>query len=334
MAAKLIIVLALVLVAGAGGAGCAARPDGRAALAPPAPGLQGHTFARLLMGVRAQVTLFAPDRPTAAEAAGAALDRVAALEEIMSDWREQSEVMRLSREAHLGPRAVSPDLWRVLARAVEVHEASEGAFDVTIGEHSLLWREARRRGEPPTREHSSRIARGRLVLEGGRVAVEGGPVRIDLGGIAKGDALDQAAAVLREHGIDHYLLDLGGDLLAGAPPPGRDAWRVRVETPLEEDLELRIAGGAVATSGDRYQSMEAGGGRLSHVLDPREGWPVSHPRTVVVVAPEGITADAWASAISVLGEPGLELLEDGVEALIVEASDEGWRAVRSAGWAW
>ncbi|HJN89338.1 MAG TPA: FAD:protein FMN transferase, partial [Verrucomicrobiota bacterium] len=134
---------------------------------------------------------------------------------------------------------------------------------------------------------------------------------LDLGGIAKGHALGEALAVLKKQDVRQALVSAGGDIVAGDAPPGKIGWRVAL-IGLQEETKpefLWLANGAVATSGDLYQFLEVDGTRYSHIVDPRTGMAITEQRLVHVLAPDGITADSLATAISVLGpSEGLRLV--------------------------
>ena len=284
-------------------------------------------YAAPAMGTRFRLVLYAPDRALADRAAAAAFARIAALDACLSDYAPTSELNTLCRrtdtEAPLEAE-VSPDLARVLALAQGWAERTAGAFDVTVGPYSRLWRRARRRGVPPAaaalREASASVGYRRLAVDATdrRVRFAASGMRLDLGAIGKGYALDAALATLRRHGLKSVLIDGGGDVLVGAAPPGHDGWRVVVspaETggpgePVETGTMLVLVDAAVATSGDRARFLEAGGRRYSHLLDPRTGAALERRLQVSVLARDGATADALASAVSVLGpEEGLALVE-------------------------
>jgi len=316
-----------------------------AADVPKAPKLQRFAFDRIEMAVPVRIILYAPDQASANHASEGAFDRIRQLNGILSDYDSQSELSRLSKTAGTGRAVpVSEDLWRVLSAAQAVSEQSHGAFDATVGPIVRLWRRARRQRQMPSTERRER-ARQRvgyrlLTLEPNTHAVrldrEG--MKLDLGGIAKGYAVDEAFKVLQKHGIRRALVDAGGDIRLGDPPPDRDGWRVGV-APLEVAAKpsryLSLSGCAVATSGDAWQYVEIMGRRYSHIVDPRTGLGLTDHSSVTVVAPDGTTADALASAVSVLGpEKGLKLIEDtpGAAALIVRAPDGKLQTHESARW--
>jgi len=221
----------------------------------------------------------------------------------------------------------------VLTRAQLLSQRSGGAFDVTVGPVVRLWRRARRRREMPSAERlqAARVLVGYALvrLDPDRRAVElaKSGMRLDLGGIAKGYAADEALAMLRERGVGRALIDAGGDIRLGDPPPNRRGWLIGV-APLERDARpsryLWLSRVAIATSGDTWQYVEIDGRRYSHLVDPRTGLGLTDHSSVTVIAPDCITADSLASAASVLGpDRGLKLIDEtpGAAALIVRAPD-------------
>lgn len=298
------------------------------------------------MGTTFRLVAFAADEEEARAALSDAAERIHAIDEALSDYDPASELSLLSAASAGGPTGpvpVSADLFRVLAGALEVSRRSAGAFDVTVGPFSSLWRESARSGALPSAERLARARRSvgwRLVALDARartVTLGAAGMRLDLGGIAKGYALDEALAAMARRGVERALVDGGGDVAVGAPPPGRRGWRIALAATADEldrpreGLELVHA--AVATSGDLFRAVEIDGVRYSHVLDPRTGLGVSAGIAASVVAPTGMEADALASALCVMGpEAGIALIEElpGVEARIVAPPPAGARS--SSGW--
>ena len=249
------------------------------------------------------------------KASDAAFERIREIEQICSDYRNDSEVLILSAQGPTSePVPVSNDLWQVLSVAMEVNTATDGAFDVTVGPLTREWRRFRRRNqfdEARIAEAMSGVGAKHLTLhpEKQAVSLAASRMRIDLGGIAKGYAIDAAIEVLTEHGITRALVDAGGDIGASDAPRGELGWKVGITglNPKEPPvLVTYVANSAVATSGDAYQFLEHGGKRYSHILDPRTGYGVDHRGTVTVFASKAMLADAWASALSVLGPHAAE----------------------------
>jgi thiamine biosynthesis lipoprotein len=277
---------------------------------------QRFEYARILMGVKARVVLYADDEPTAAAAATRAFERIDRLDEVMSDYRPDSELARLITQPAGEWLAVSDDLFGVIERARNVSRASGGAFDVTIGPLVRLWREAGRTGERP-----DQLALGEALRRTGYRHIQLDPrnrrvrfaepgVRIDLGGIGKGYAAQEALRALADAGHPVSMVDLGGDLALGRPPPGRGGWSIRVQNTLETDRTLTLAETCVATSGDAEQTAVIEGTRYAHIIDPRTGEPLTTPRAATVIHPDGATADALASAACVLGPDAVARLRD------------------------
>jgi thiamine biosynthesis lipoprotein len=282
--------------------------------------LQRYSFERVLMGSPIKITLYALDEPTANQAAEAAYDRIAELDRVLSDYKADSELSKLSATAGSGERVtVSPDLWTVLQRSQRLAEATEGAFDVTVGPYVRLWRRARRNKEFPAAERlaEARQAVGykKLRLDPDRHTaqlIEAG-MRIDLGGIATGYAVDEAMKRLKQHLIDRALIDASGDILASDPPPGEPGWKIGI-APLEASgapsRYLLLRNLSVTTSGDAFQHVVFDGKRYSHIVDPATGLGLTDQSSVTVIASDCITADSLATAVSVLGPvKGLQLIE-------------------------
>lgn len=312
----------------------------------PASGsaLTRFEFSQAHMGTTFRVVLYASDRDSAAVASRAAFNRIARLDAIMSDYSETSELALLCRQSGVGPVQISDDLFQVLAAAQRMAERTGGAFDVTVGPVSRLWRRARRTGELPD---PARLTRARELVdyrclrldpETRTASLEKRGMLLDLGGIAKGFAAHEALAVIRNRGIHVALVAAGGDIAVSGPPPGKSGWKVGIATPTSTRGPLQsvmISDSAVSTSGDLEQHVEIAGIRYSHILDPRSGVPITGRSSVTVLAPTSTLADALATAVSVLGpESGLGLIDSipGASAMIARVEDDVVREYRSSRW--
>jgi thiamine biosynthesis lipoprotein len=296
-----------------------------------AQSLERYLFVHRQMGTAFRIILYAEDMGQAEAAAAAAFARVDQLNKTFSDYHDDSE---LSRLAHFAGRdtfvPVGEDLWRVAVFARELSEYSQGAFDLTIGPLSRLWRRSfRHRDFPPlfmVEAARELVDYRRLILDVDKraVALTRAGMRLDAGGIAKGYTVDEAMKILRAHGIRHALVDGGGDLLLAEAPPDSAGWKIgrRVLDAQGHvvDTIMLLANLAIATSGDTYRFLEWEGRRYSHLIDPRSGLGMTDERLVSVIAPSCTLADALASALSVVDpDEASALLEryPGVEALII-----------------
>ncbi|MBU6222198.1 MAG: FAD:protein FMN transferase [Planctomycetes bacterium] len=300
-----------------------------------------------LMGVPWTITAFAANPEAGREAVAAAFAEVRRLEGILSDYDPQSELAQLSAAAPTqSPVRVGDDLWRVLRAAEGWREMSGGAFDPTVGPLTTLWRQARRSGVMPRADKlaAARQAVGAAALtlevEQQAVSLRVPGMRLDLGGIGMGYAVDRALAVLAERGVTRAMVDASGDIAVSGPPPGVAAWRIDVAALSdreggEERRVVELVNAAVTTSGDAFQAVEIDCVRYSHIVDPRTGLGVPGPAAVTVIAPDCTTADAVATAASVLGpEAGLALVEavPGAAARFVAGGPSGRQEFRSSRW--
>ena len=319
---------------------------GLSAVAAGEPALRRFEFTQVEMAVTVRISLYYADAETATAAAKDAFSRLHALNAILSDYEPKSELRRLCDTAGEGKAIhVSPELWRVLEHAQKVARQSGGTFDVTVGPVVRLWRRARRQKELPSpealRQARDLVGYQFVRLDAARQTVEllKKGMRIDLGGIAKGYAMDEALAVLERHGITRALVEAGGDMRLGGPPPGRAGWRVGIpplDNPQGQPLGyLELSRVAVSTSGDVMQYVEIGGKRYSHVVDPRTGMALTDHCRVMVVGPSGIAADAISKAVGVLGpEKGLQLIDQipGMAAMVTRAPQGRIEHYESSRW--
>jgi thiamine biosynthesis lipoprotein len=276
--------------------------------AQPRAELVRFTYTQYHMGVDARIVVYAPNRADAEKAASAAFARIAVLDSIMSDYRQDSELMRLCNKG--APTHVSPDLFLVLQRAQKVSQESEGAFDVTVGPLIALWRKARKTALLP---EPAEIERARLLVGWKKVrlnarartvqlTVQG--MKLDLGGIGKGYAADAAQRVLKQNGIRHALVELGGDIVVSNAPPGTEGWTIQVPNRGSDaqPLNPQFANCALSTSGDTEQFVIIDGKRYSHIVDPRTGQPLTKRVQVTLIAPNGLISDPLSKVLSILEE--------------------------------
>ncbi len=276
------------------------------------------------MGTEWKLVVYAADEPAADAACEAAFKRVAELELVMSDYTPKSELMKLCAANDTAPGkpiAVSDDLLKVLTLAQGVSAQTDGAFDCTVGPVVKLWRAARKSKQLPKTDElkAAREMVGFKMMtvdaKAKTVTLAKANMRLDLGGIGKGFAADEAMAVLKSKGIKSALIAASGDISVSAAPPGKDAWVVDI-APLTKDAPrrtLKLTNASVSTSGDLFQHVEIDGVRYSHVLNPKTGLGLTGRRSATVIAPHGWQADALTKGASLLPAEALVKLMDGID---------------------
>jgi thiamine biosynthesis lipoprotein len=291
-----------------------------------ADGTKSVQRSRLVMGTVVEIAAKGDDANRLDRAVTEAFNEMERLEGLMSPHRPQSDVALLSLSP--GGMDVSPETAEVIELGLGVAAASGGAFDMTLGRLKTLWGIETEAPRVPSaseiREALAGAGPDALRLEGTRVIKTNPDLAVDLGGIAKGYAIDRAIAVLRHAGVESASVNAGGDIRLLGDKEGRP-WRIGIRHPRDPEkltATLLLEEAAVVTSGDYERFFEAEGIRYHHLFDPRSGAPAALSRSVTVVAKTAILADALATAAFVLGpEAGLKLLEDTpqVEGLIVGA---------------
>ncbi len=291
-------------------------------------------FRETHLAVPVDFRVYATTEASANAAARAAYARIDELNQIFSDYEEESEARRLCRAN--GPVKLSPELFFLLERSLALSVETNGAFDITIGPLIKQWRRARRQKTLPTPDQ---IAAAQTVIgyrnlklnvadQTAQVLKPG--MQLDFGGIAKGYVAEEAYKILAAHGCPRSLVAVAGDLYAGDAPPDAPAWKIGV-APLDKpdgppSRFLALQRQSASTSGDAFQYVEIDGVRYSHIVDPKTGLGLTYRSSVTVVAPSGWQADGYATAVCLLGpEAGLKLitkLKD-VDALVVTGDDAG-----------
>jgi thiamine biosynthesis lipoprotein len=281
------------------------------------------------MGTLFRIQLYVADQAQAPQAFQAAFARIAQLDEILSDYTPTSELNQLSTRAVHHPVRVSEDLFKVLSASQQLSAESHGAFDVTVGPLTHLWRAARKTAHLPEKaaveEALRRSGYRHLHLDAARQTVEldRPGMQLDAGGIAKGYAADEALALLDNLGIHSALVAASGDLVFSNPPPGEPGWKIGVGS---FDQVLVLANAAVSTSGPAEQHLDSSGVRYSHIIDPTTGMGLTQEITASVIAPHGIDADGMATAVCVLGpERGLSFVEKHPGASVFIVTNENGR---------
>ncbi len=332
------LLLALVAAVGAGGESSAVPAP---ALGPPIE-LTGRAF-----GTSYTVKMVPTVSGMVAEDAQGRIEKL--LDEIdaqMSLWRDDSELSRFNRFRDDGWFDVSPATARVIAAAIEISQVTGGAFDPTVSPLVQLWSFGPQQQplEVPT---AAAIAEARRHVGISLIDVRLSPpavrkhdpdVRLDLNAIAKGDAVDRVARLINGFDPAGYMVEIGGEVRARGTKADGSPWGIGIEQPTVERRIVRsvikLKDAALATSGDYRNFIEIDGRRYSHTIDPRTGHPIDHALAAVsVVADDCMTADAWATALMVLGtKEGLAVAESrGIEALFLTRQEDGFAARTTPG---
>lgn len=287
------------------------------------------------MGTTVALSAPAADEEKLARAAPAVFAEFDRLDKLLTVWREDSEVSKINHAAGKTPVKVSTETFELIRRAQEVSRRSDGKFDVTFGALAEVWRfdhdkNNRRPTDAEIRARLPRVDYKQVQLnEAARtVFIRRPDMKIHLGGIGKGYAVDRAVAMLRAAGLKDFIVQAGGDLYLAGSRPGGGPWMVGVQDPRGPRgaffAEAPVRDASFSSSGDYERFFFQNGTRYHHLLDPDRGEPARGCRSVTVLAPEAVTADALSTAVFILGpERGMALIEDtpGVAAVIVDADN-------------
>ncbi|MBI4516159.1 MAG: FAD:protein FMN transferase [Deltaproteobacteria bacterium] len=272
-----------------------------------------------VMGTILQVTVVASDSATARSLADAAVTEARRWDDVLTTWRAEGELARLNARAGLGAARISRELAAALRQMRQLSAATGGAFDPGVGPLVRVWRRPGPHATAPAGAGGSYIDDAALTLTGDEAALAAGAA-LDAGAIGKGIALDAIAARLRAGGAAAAFLDFGGSsqLAIGAPPEAPEGWPVLVAGVLPGSAHgvIALRDAAASTSQALGAGAEAG-----PIIDPRSGMPVRPPLLATVLAPDATTADAWSTALIVMGRAGLTQIDaSGLAAFMEDAN--------------
>lgn len=272
---------------------------------------QRFSFTESKMGSPFNIVFYCNDSTEARRLAQQCFALTDSLVFIFSDYIDTSELSRLAASsATARPVSVSPALWEILLRSKIAYEQSKGAFDITIGPLTKLWRKARKAKQFAAKEDvlskKTLVGFNKIIFDTVRhqVTLTEPGMQLDLGGIAQGYIAQKVIDFLSSQHIQRALVNVSGDIAVTGAPPGTGGWKVGINIPetadelLPRTLQLQLT--AVTTSGDAYQFIEHKGKRYSHIIDPRSGYGVTFQRNVTVIAPDCTNADWLATACSIL----------------------------------
>ncbi len=266
---------------------------------------------RISMACTYQIVVYGDDLPRLRKVVESAFDEVDRIDRLMSHYKPDSPLSQLNRHAAQAPLKVDPELFEFIAECLRYSRVSDGAFDITVGPLMKVWGFFRGEGRMPSDVELSTVRRSvgyqHVILhERERTISFARPgVELDLGGIAKGYAVDRAVDVLRQGSISHALVSAGGSTIYGlGAPPHEAGWQVRIQDPVAPDraaVTVRLKDQALSVSGSYEKFFELGGQRYSHVMDPRTGRPVEGVLSVAVITDNGTSGDALDNLFYVQG---------------------------------
>ena len=287
-----------------------------------------------MMGTWAEITVYSQDAESANIAIESALDAMTEIDSLMSTYKQDSEISEINRQAGQNAVSVSSQTFFVVKSAIYYSEISDGAFDITISPLVRIWGFLRKQGRIPSLEEINQkraLVNYKLIgfdSEHKRVKLPKNGMMLDLGGIAKGYAVDQAVEKLRAAKMENVLVNLSGNMYAMGHPKDKKVWRIGIRHPRQKKGllgVLKLQEQAIATSGDYEKYFIHNGKKYSHLINPRTGYPVSGIASVTIIAQTAMEADALSTTVFVLGpEQGLQLIEskDGAEGMIVQVDEK------------
>ncbi len=274
----------------------------------------------MVMGTFARIVAVADDAQKASDCIDAGFEELRRIDNLMSDYKPDSELSKVNREAFPGPIKISDELFGLLQKSTDFSRLSGGAFDITVGPLVDLWKKAGEANAMPDveaiAEAKARVGYEKLILDANekkvRFAVEG--MRLDLGGIAKGYSVDKAVELMKKKGALAGMVDSGGNIYCFGKPTDRDFWLIGIQDPRVENEEplmvLKLKDYAVATSGDYRRFVTIGAKKVSHIIDVNTATGAGKLSGDTIIAPTALEADALSTAVNVLGpEKGLALIE-------------------------
>jgi len=285
-------------------------------------------FHQVLMGTIVEIILIGDNQKKAEKSVIQAFQEIRRIEQLMSPMIETSDVFRINQSAGRKWIKVSPETLYVIKKSIEISEQSDGGFDITVSPLIKLWRKAWEKEHPPSEEDLRRSLdlvgfRNIMISPDGKILLKREGMSIDLGGIAKGYAVDRAFDILRGLGYRNLIVNAGGDLRAGGMKFG-EPWSIGIRDPRDQEktiTKIKLEKGAIATSGGYEKYFIYKGKRYHHIINPKDGLPAEGCQSVSVLCEEGILADALATAVFVLGpEKGFSLCQrtKGIDCLIID----------------
>ncbi len=294
---------------------------------------ESHTRTLKLMGSKFDITVVADDKTTGSGYIDLAVNEIHRIEKLISSWDPDSETSEINRNAGVQPVKVSPELFDLINRALEISKLTDGAFDISYASMDKIWTFDGSMTQMPTIEQIKnsveKVGFQHILMDKDHktVFLEKKGMKIGFGGIGKGYAADKAKTLLIDQGVTAGIINASGDMNTWGKQPNGKEWQIAITNPLNKNKVfaiLPIKEGAVVTSGNYEKFVSFNGIRYSHIIDPRSGYPATGIISATVFAPSAELADALATAIFVMGvEVGIDRINQLPQIECVIIDDKG-----------
>ena len=289
---------------------------------------------RYAMGTVFEIVAYSDSLARASSAIDKALDEVVRLDNVMSNFKPESDLSRMNREAHFHVVRIPPDLYKVIETSLVYSRLSNGAFDVSVGPLVDLWKAALAGGVTPTAAEQARaracVGYQKIVLTApDQIEFRSDCMRLDLGAVGKGYAVDRAMEILRSNGVERAYIDAGGSTIYGlGAPPAHDGWMVHLRDPSNRlDPQVKLMGNSVSTS-EQTPASTLEGDAPGHIVNPASGAPLRTQYAVSVTAKSATDSDALSTTLLLLGpEKGVDLVARLKDVSAIWAAADGRKTI-------
>ena len=295
-----------------------------------------NTKIALLMGSRFEIIAIHPNDSIRKNAITSAITEIQRIETLISSWNHDSETSKINSNAGKQPVKVSEELFDLIARSIKVSSLTNGAFDISFASIDPIWTfDGRTMAAPDSVVIASSVKMinyKNIILNRNESTVylrEKG-MKIGFGAVGKGYAANRAKKIMADLGIEHGMVNAGGDLIAWGSQESGDPWKIGIADPSKENEYIawfEISDLSVVTSGNYEKYVMINGEKFGHIIHPKTGWPVFGIHSVTLVSPDAEVSDALSTSVFVLGvDQGLELVNSlkNVECIIIDSNDKIW----------
>lgn len=296
-----------------------------------------------VMGTTLEIKVFCKDQSVCDKAIAEAHEEVKRLDHIFSNYKTDSVLSKFHSVADEGKYKVPKVFIKLIELSIEYSYVTGGAFDITVAKLVDVWKASQERNKVPTENEINEALRCvgyekiKLYPSSSEIELDPPCVRLDFGGIGKGYAVDKVVEILNKHGIKRGIVNFSGNMFAMNPPPDSDGWDIGIRNPRVEFAPItmvRIRNMSISTSGDYERYLLIEGKSYSHIINPKNGMPISSVPSVTVLSKSATSADALSTALTVIGHSqSLNMLKNmpAIEALIIREIDGNITLQRSKG---